>query len=332
MFIEFEQLRKRQVDVLMRLGYDPIVEEKDLNTWVPAILFAVDSLDLMRSPETDLPKDNALEYMRSFFQHYKRLPSYYWIEEDELGIFLDWVTDFMEAMVNTNFDHTVKLGGNYNNYYLDSPDCMLKTPLGSRQMAMFFGTLLNEGIIEITKYGKIFSLSHPLARKKYVKNVYRYLINWCKFAPFEVKKQMHDKKAFEIFYVCRTHPFLNLEEVDDLFYDYSTGQREKKMPTNESLAKFFTSEALAYLFMDSNDQLDESKPLKLNVKDFKKTEVQRFIGFLKDRFNFNCEIETKIEQNSDSLNWQIKIDNESNNKKRFLSLIARFFGDSFKLK
>ena len=41
------------------------------------------------------------------------------------------------------------------------------------------------------------------------------------------------------------------------------------MHINESLAKFFTSEALAYLFMDSNDQLDESKPLKLNVKDFK---------------------------------------------------------------
>ena len=331
MFIELEELIKRQVDLLIRLGCDPRVEEKDLNTWVPAILFAVDTLDILRSPEPGLPKDNTLEYMRNFFQHYKRLPSYYWIEADEWELFVAWSMDFMGAMVSTNFDHTVKLGS-YNNYYLDSPDCMLKKPLCSRQMAMFFGTLLNEGVIEITKYGKRFSLSHPLARRKYVKNVYSYLINCCKLPPKEVKKQMHDKKAFEIFYVCRTHPFLNLEEVDDLFYDYSTGQREKKMPTNESLAKFFTSEALALLFMDSNDQLDESKPLKLNVKDFKKTEVQRFIGFLKDRFNFNCEIETKIEQNSDSLNWQIKIDNESNNKKRFLSLIARFFGDSFKLK
>lgn len=143
---------------------------------------------------------------------------------------------------------------------------------------VLIGTLLGDSSL---KYGcakyPCLSFNHTLPQKDYYLHkvsLFSYLSTGKHFKSYIPTNSFGTKEVYSF----NTKYLKSLQEIESIFYI----NRQKQIPI-DFLNQHFTEKSLAYLFMDDGNI--NGKTVNLNLQSFSKEDLNKFILFLKDKFN-----------------------------------------------
>lgn len=134
--------------------------------------------------------------------------------------------------------------------------------------------------------GARLKVSQGASQHEFVEWLYEVFKDFVQTPPRVKQTKRNDKNHSEVVFNTLTHPdFKNFHEVF-----YPTGR--KIIP--ESISKSLTPTVFAVWFMgDGSIKSKECRGRILNTQSFSRTEIERLIVILKDKFNLLCSIRTQ---------------------------------------
>lgn len=160
--------------------------------------------------------------------------------------------------------------------------------LSELQKEVLAGLLLGDGCIERSKnsLGARLKVDQGIKQIEFVEWLYKIFADFVQTPPRIKQTYRNNKRCGEVVFNTLTHPCF--KSFHDIFYPLG----KKVVP--ESINQFLTQTALAVWFMsDGSIKSKECKGRILNTQSFKRTDINRLIEILRDKFNLNSSIRTQ---------------------------------------
>ncbi len=160
--------------------------------------------------------------------------------------------------------------------------------LSEFQKEVLIGLLLGDGCLERAKNssGARLKVSQGGSQHEFVEWLYEVFKNFVQTPPRVKQANRNDKNHIEVVFNTLTHP--DFKHFHEMFYP--TGR--KIIP--ESISKSLTPMAFAVWFMgDGSVKSKECRGRILNTQSFSRTEIERLILILKNKFNLQVSIRTQ---------------------------------------
>lgn len=160
--------------------------------------------------------------------------------------------------------------------------------LSGFQKEVLVGLLLGDGFLERkgNAVGATLKICQSLRQKEFVEWLYKAFMNFVRTPPKVKTRQRNGKENYEMVFNTLSHPCFNI--FHDLFYLKS----KKVIPQN--IGQHLTKTAFSVWFMgDGSVKSKECRGRILNTQSFNRTEIERLIVILKDKFNLESSIRTQ---------------------------------------
>lgn len=160
--------------------------------------------------------------------------------------------------------------------------------LSEYQKEVLTGFLLGDGCLERTRNSQVARLKvgQSLRQSEFAQWLYGIFKDFVRTAPRLKQKFKNGKIYSELVFNTLTHPSFKY------FYDFFYPNGKKLVP--EGIDQSLTPTAFAVWFMsDGSIKSKECKGRILNTHSFSKSDIERLIQVLKDKFNLNSSIRTQ---------------------------------------
>lgn len=162
--------------------------------------------------------------------------------------------------------------------------------LTKKQKEIAIGVLLGDGCLQTQNKGKTFRLKfeQSFKHKDYIDHLFEIFDPWILSNPKLVTRINKNKNIVKTFQL-QTFSHIAFNELAELFLDFNF-----KKSINTNIEKNFTSQSLAYWFMDDGGKLDytvnKGKAIVLNTHNFSLNEVNFLKTMLINKFKLKCWI------------------------------------------
>lgn len=162
---------------------------------------------------------------------------------------------------------------------------MIKFP--NYQFSVIIGVILSDGAFTSTKRStnKSLRFMQSLKKSEYVWSLFSILSHYCNRNPYLVERVREGVKTFGLEFYTRSLPCIS--EIYSLFYPYGV----KIIP--ENIYELLTPVALAHFIMGDGSRRDCG--LEICTDCFNITDVAKLINTLKIRYNLDCTLRKKRE-------------------------------------
>lgn len=188
--------------------------------------------------------------------------------------------------------------------------------LTTRQRQIIIGKLLGDGHLETRDSGRTYRLKveHSIEQKEYVDWFYDEFKDWILTKP-QSKEQTVKGKKYQKYWVN------TVSSGSFRFYGHQFYKNRKKT-VPKLIHRWLTPLALAVWFMDDGSIKSKNHRARiLNTQGFSKSEVERLINALEEKFNIECKLRKQKE------GYQIMILSEGIVK--FVKLIRQYLHPMF---
>lgn len=160
--------------------------------------------------------------------------------------------------------------------------------LSEFQKEVLVGMILGDGCLEHrgNSSGAVLKICQSLKQQKFVRWLYKIFVNFVRTQPKIKISHRNGKENYEVRFDTLTHPtFKN-------FYDLFYKERKKMIP--KSIDQLLTETAFAVWFMcDGSIKSKECRGRILNTQSFIRSDIERLIFILENKFNLNVSIRTQ---------------------------------------
>lgn len=158
-----------------------------------------------------------------------------------------------------------------------------KLRLSRKQRDVLVGLLLGDAHLETQNGGRTYRLKieYSSKNKEYCEHVYEIFKEWVSTPPREKSVKSGEHQSLNVTFSTVSHGAFRFYAQQ--FY------RDGKKAVPVLIGRLLTSTGLAYWFMDDGSvKSKESKGVIFNTQGFSKPDVERLVGILRDRFDFEA--------------------------------------------